>query len=226
MNINQEREFLKFVKLLNDNDVLKEMILIGSWAEFLYEESEILPKEYEANIQTLDVDFLLKNLKRPMPPKDLMSLAKEDGYITESDILTGVSKIYGENLEIEFLLAKKGAGNELALKTNLGVTAQTLRHLDVLLKNTMIISYMGYNIAVPLPEAYALHKIIINNQRGKKARKDALAIQNIFPYLNKETFNTIYSQLSKREKNSVNAFIKKEILSVDKTKDIDMEIEL
>ena len=53
-----------------------------------------------------------------------------------------------------------------------------------------------------------------------------MAIQNIFPYLNKETFNTIYSQLSKREKNSVDAFIKKEILSVDKTKDIDMEIEL
>lgn len=69
----------------------------------------MLSEEYGANIHTLDVDFLLKNLKRPIPPYNLMKLVRENGY----------------GAEIEFLLAKRGAGNESALKTNLGVRAPT-----------------------------------------------------------------------------------------------------
>ncbi|MDO4486886.1 MAG: hypothetical protein Q4C46_09890 [Bacillota bacterium] len=56
----------------------------------------------------------------------------------ESDVLTGVTKIYDKaGLEIEFLIGKKGAGVEQALKTNLGVTAQTLRHMEVIIRNTI-----------------------------------------------------------------------------------------
>ena len=88
----QQKEFIRFIKLLNDNDVLKDVIVIGSWAEFLYKECRLLPG-FEANIKTLDIDFLLKNLRRPNPPKNVATLAKESGYIVQQDIMDGTTKI-------------------------------------------------------------------------------------------------------------------------------------
>ena len=120
MNI-QQKEFIRFIKLLADNDCLEYVILIGSWAEFLYRELGILQK-FEPNIKTLDIDFLLKNLRRPIPEKNIIPLAKAAGYLIESDRLYGTTKIYDKNgLEIEFLINQLGAGSESTLKTNLGV---------------------------------------------------------------------------------------------------------
>ncbi len=108
----QQTEFIRFIKLLNDNDVLKDVIVIGSWAEFLYKECRLLPG-FEANIKTLDIDFLLKNLRKPNPPKNVAALAKESGYIVQQDIMDGTTKILDkEGLEIEFLINKIGAGTE------------------------------------------------------------------------------------------------------------------
>lgn len=78
----QQTEFLRFIKLLDDNDLLQHVILIGSWAEFLYKEKGILPG-FEANIKTLDIDFLLKKLRKPNPPKNISVLARECGYIVQ-----------------------------------------------------------------------------------------------------------------------------------------------
>lgn len=46
---------------------LKHAILVGSWAEFAYREAGILPG-FVPTIRTLDVDFLVRNLRRPNPP--------------------------------------------------------------------------------------------------------------------------------------------------------------
>ena len=77
MNTLQQKEFLRFIKLLSDNDVLKDVVLIGSWAEFLYKEAGILSSEYIPNIKTMDIDFLLKNLRKPTPPKNLTRREQE-----------------------------------------------------------------------------------------------------------------------------------------------------
>lgn len=55
------------------------VILIGSWAEYVYKETGLL-NNFIPNIKTLDLDFLLKNLKKPTPPKLIdifMSLTKK-----------------------------------------------------------------------------------------------------------------------------------------------------
>ena len=126
--------------------------------------------------------------------------------MVDGDRLTGVTKISSNLLEIEFLIAKKGAGLETSLKTNLGVTAQALRHLDVMLNNTLEANILGFNISVPTPEAYTLHKIVINGERGKKAEKDIRAIENIFRYLDRDAFDNLKSRLTKKEQAAVNAF--------------------
>lgn len=178
----QQKEFIKFIKLLDDNDCLEHVILIGSWAEFLYRELGVLDG-FETNIKTLDIDFLLKNMRRPMPERNIIPLVKEAGYLVERDVLNGTTKIYDKNgLEIEFLINKIGAGLESTLKTNLGVTAQSLRHLNILSANTINVSYIGMNITIPEPEAYAVHKMVINLERGRKQEyRRSLGCQLIQP---------------------------------------------
>ena len=165
----QQKEFIKFTKLLDDNDCLEHVILIGSWAEFLYRELGVLDG-FETNIKTLDIDFLLKNMRRPMPERNIIPLVKEAGYLVERDVLNGTTKIYDKN------------GLESTLKTNLGVTAQSLRHLNILSANTINVSYIGMNITIPEPEAYAVHKMVINLERGRKQEyRRSLGCQLIQP---------------------------------------------
>lgn len=212
MNTSKQTEFLKFLKLLNDNDIIEDVMLVGSWAEFLYFKNGILPAENADEFKTLDIDFLLKNLRKPTPPKNLLALAKSEGYLIESDILTGTTKLLGERLEIEFLISKKGAGFENTLKTNLGVTAQALRHLEMLLEYPVTTKYLCYDVTIPLPEAYVVHKMIINPERGSKSRKDIRAIENLIPYLDIEKITEITQELHKKDLRRVEQFIQENSL--------------
>ena len=169
---------------------------------------------FDPNIKTLDIDFLLKNLKKPSPPVNLIELAKADNYLVKSDYITGATKILDKRgLEIEFLISKVGAGNEVSLKTNLGVTAQTLRHMNIILRNTLKVDFFDMVVTVPIPEAYLIHKMIINNQRGIKKEKDRLAIINLWNHVNKDRFTDIYNNLTKKEKEAVNAFMSQNSIS-------------
>jgi len=107
---NQQTEFTKIIKLFWDNDCLQHLILIGSWAEYVYQQTGILPKGTTA-LRTLDIDFLIKNLKKPNPPISIPKLAEQSGYVVEHDRLTDVTKIRtGSRLELEFIISQKGKG--------------------------------------------------------------------------------------------------------------------
>ena len=203
----QQKEFVRFIKLLDDNDCLQDVVVVGSWAEFLYREAGLL-QGFEPNIRTLDIDFLIKNLRRPVPEKNLGKLARDAGYIVESDFLDGTTKILEKSgLEIEFLINKIGAGLETTLKSNLGVTAQSLRHLNILASNIVEVSYVGMKISVPVPEAYATHKMVINHDRGRKQEKDTQAILNLWPFLDKEKLGAILARLTKNEQKAARVFM-------------------
>ena len=63
---------------------------------------------------------------------------------------------------------------------------------------------MSHVVTVPIPEAYAIHKMIINSERGKKAEKDAHAVENMLPLLDEEKqirYSARY--LKKRKQGSV-----------------------
>lgn len=59
---------------------------------------------------------------------------------------------------------------------------------------------------MPEPEAYALHKMIINRQRKGKATKDAQAVVDLWPYLDYAKLNDLADSLSKNERAAVEAF--------------------
>lgn len=216
-----DTDFLKFIKLLSDNDLLKHVILIGSWAEFVYKRTNLLPEEYNPNIRTRDVDFLLKNMRKPEPPVSLSALAREEGYFVNEDRLNGTTKFQKNNFEIEFLIEQKGSGVYPTVKTNLGVTAQALRHMNILSENVFVAKYFAFEITLPHPEAYAIHKIVINRERNRKAEKDMNAILNIWPYLDNEKLTEIANQLTKKEHAAFSEFLSN---IIDKHESLDSKL--
>ena len=48
--------FWETIKIFKKNNVLKHVVLIGSWAEHIYEVSDYL-KDFKANLKTKDIDF-------------------------------------------------------------------------------------------------------------------------------------------------------------------------
>lgn len=202
-------DFRGFLRLLDSEGLLSDVVIVGSWCEFLYQECELFEKgSFRANIRTHDVDVLIKNQRVPRTPAALPKAAVANGYAIARDRGSGISTFVNENdFEVEFLIAKRGAGLETGLKTNLGVVAQSLWHLDVLSGNIKEVSWEEVNLQIPVPEAYVLHKMIINHERSEKARKDALSIEGIVPFLDKGSFLKIYSSLSKKEKRYVNAYL-------------------
>lgn len=207
----QEREFSRFIKLLHDSGCLEHVILVGSWAEHLYKVMGVL-EGFDPNIRTLDIDFLVKNLRKPSERIGLVPLAKEAGYLVETDRLTGTTKIMDRSgLEIEFLIGKAGAGLEMSLETNIGVTAQSLWHMGILSRNVIEVDYLGMRVSMPSPEAYAVHKMAINKERKNKQEKDALAVKGIWPYLNQEEVARIKATLTKKEKAAVEAFVEEHL---------------
>lgn len=214
MEYEQYNEFWNFIRLLHENDLLKHVILVGSWAEYLYAQSGLL-KGFETNLRTLDIDFLIKNMRRPSKSTNLAAMIKDAGYTIEHDVLENTTKVYTPGLmEIEFLIAQKGSGENRVIQSNLGVNAQALRHMSVLLENVDTIEILGLTISVPSPEAYVAQKIAINKQRNDKAEKDRLSILSLYSYMNRDKFNKICNNMTKKEAKIINDFLLENELKV------------
>lgn len=71
------------------------------------------------------------------------------------------------------------------------------------------------HINIPCPEAYAVHKIVINNERKSKMKKDQEAIKNIWSYLNSQKLTEIRTLLTKKEKKVFDAYIEEHNLKFD-----------
>lgn len=207
----QQKEVLRLLKVLHDNNVLDHVVLVGSWAEYIYAIGGVLPG-FTANLRTVDVDFLVKNLRRPTAPIDVASLIREENYEIAHDVLLGTTKFFSTNcsLEVEFLIPKRGSGSEQVLQTNLGVVAQSLWHMTAVVNNAITANVLGMKVQVPCPEIYVLTKMIINDVRSpEKQLKDARSIQKLLPYLDYDKFAALFDSSTKKEKNSIHKFIQK-----------------
>lgn len=192
-------EFDELLRVLDEAGCLAHVLLVGSWAEYLYDVACVLDG-FCATIRTLDIDVLVRNRGVPSSPANVPTVAREHGFLVRQDVLTSTTKlVHPSGLEVEFLLGKVGAGLEASMRTNIGVVAQTLRHLDVLKQEPLAVSYEGMTVCVPCPEAYVLQKMVVNDERGWKAAKDAAAIRNLWPHLDRERLSRIASTLTRRE---------------------------
>ncbi|MFR3452141.1 MAG: GSU2403 family nucleotidyltransferase fold protein [Collinsella sp.] len=211
----QQGAFCRILDLIEDAGCMRHVILVGSWAEFVYRESGLI-EGFAPNIRTLDVDFLIRNLRKPTPAANLSTMARERGYLVESDILNGTTRLFDTTgLEVEFLIGKVGAELNLPLKPMWGVTAQTLRHMNILSGNSIELPCFEHMVRVPLPEAYAVHKMVINSQRRGKREKDRRAVLQIWPYLDKKRVSVVMAGLTRKENARVKEFMAANDLELD-----------
>jgi len=113
----------------------------------------------------MDMDILIKNIRRINTNVSLPSLLSEHGYIYDEDPLTGVSKFYKSAvIELEFIVREMGRGKTDPYKVDsLNIKAEGLRHLDILCDNSIKLEINNFNLWIPTPQAYILHKLIISN---------------------------------------------------------------
>jgi hypothetical protein len=212
--------FWNTITILEKNKVLEYIVLIGSWAEYIYEESNYL-KDFEANLKTRGIDFLIKNINNPKEEINIVEILEKEGYETSIDYISGVYKFYkGKDLEIEFLVRELGRGQSEPYKVpSFGIKAEGLRYVALLIENTITINIKNISINVPTPQAYLLQKIIINEKRKDKAKKDYLGIENLMENIRKSGIEynkliNLYSTLSKKQKNKVNNFLEENLFDL------------
>lgn len=223
----QQKEVLHFLKLLDDNNVLDHVIVTGSWAEYVYAQGGVLPG-YNLTLRTIDMDFLVKNMRKPAEPVSIPMIAKSNGYSISHDLLLDTTKIFSPGgLEIEFLISQMGQGDTDILKTNLGVNAQALRHMEGLVRHTLTVDLLGLKVQVPCPEMYVLHKIIINpDRKPEKQEKDRHSVTRLLPYISFDKLNLLYDELTKKEKKRVREFFENYKEEVCGELRIDMQIKM
>ena len=191
--------FWRLLGLMHDAGALPHVLIIGSWAEYLYAQSGLLPG-YVANLRTLDIDFLIRNQRKPRTMVNLPTAMREAGYVMMEDILTGTTKTFSpDGLEVEFLIAQLGSGEQAVLPTHLGVKAQALSHLGMLRDHVRALSVLGLEVHVPSPEAYVLHKCVINAQRKQKGEKDRQSILALLPHLEISSLKEVWRTLSRKQ---------------------------
>ena len=96
---------------------------------------------------------------------------------------------------------------------SLGVTAQGLRHMEILTQNTTTLNIIGCNVNVPQPGAYILHKLVINEERkpGKK-EKDIESVKDMLVAIRQNSLYTkqisfIYKSLTVKQQRKINFYL-------------------
>lgn len=185
MNQKQEAVFWETIELLAAQGILADLILIGSWVEYVYAESNYF-SGFQPSIRTIDLDFLIPNIRRPAKKVPLCDVMERHGFIAQQrhDGLIKFSKLEGP-LEVEFLVREMGRGQgEPYTVEGLGIKAAGLRHLDILSQWTTVLIVRSFQLLVPLPEAYILNKLVINNRRQEmKQKKDLMSIEELLPFI-------------------------------------------
>lgn len=210
MNERQLDAFWLTIRVLDETSTLPYVMVIGSWAEFLY--TYYFDSEYLPNIRTRDIDFLYPNIRKPAIPVQLERKMVEAGFTIARDTLTEVVKIFKEDmLEIEFITRQVGAGSKGYLDIpGIGIRGQSFRDVNILAQYPLLLSCNNYNINVPEPAVYTLQKMIINSHRipASKRDKDIESVRNILPQIKQsdrdiKILNKVMSECTKKETNAI-----------------------
>lgn len=203
--------FIETLIILDNLGLLDHVILIGSWAEYLYEQCSVIDG-FISTTKTLDIDFLVRNIRKPREKVALVDAFQDKGYEL-SFRHTGVVTLIKEGFEVEFLAKQIGKPEPVVDSPNFG-KLETLGHMSIIDENTLTVVYQGVTVIIPHPVAFALHKMIINKDRKAKQEKDAGAVKNLVYAIEEdealvESFQAMYSTLTTKERKAVKGFSEK-----------------
>ena len=183
MNQQQENIFWETIDVFDKEGLLPYIMIIGSWAEYIY--SYYFATDFSPNLRTRDLDFLYRNVKRPQNKINIISELTKKGFVYKEDTLTGVGKFFNENLlEIEFLTRSIGKGGATVKIPSIGITAESLRTINMLADYPLELDCKDYILTVPEPAAYVLQKLYTNpTRKADKQKKDVRAVRELLKHI-------------------------------------------
>ena len=79
--------------------------------------------------------------------------------------------------------------------------------MEVLARHMVTIAYEEMAVNIPAPEAYVVHKMVVNRERGKKQKKDAQAILRMWSFLDPGALRIVFAGLTRKERSRVTSVL-------------------
>ncbi|MCL2525933.1 MAG: nucleotidyltransferase domain-containing protein [Coriobacteriia bacterium] len=83
-------EFWKVVEVLEDTGLLPHLMIVGSWAEYIY--AQAYGDQLLASFRTQDVDILVPNIRIPKKGVNIYAALADKGFVYDENIVNGVGK--------------------------------------------------------------------------------------------------------------------------------------
>ena len=209
MRKEQETIFWRTIQVLKDLGILENIMIIGSWAEYLY--PPFFETDFVPNLKTRDVDFFYRNINIPKEKIPLVQKLKEIGHVY--DEVDGISRFYNADLlELEFLTRILGAGIDSRVEIKpLGIKSEGLRVINILSDFACEVEKTDadgnvFRITVPEPAVYVIQKILTNPDRKppEKKSKDIEAVKELLYHIRKSEYHTaklkeVYARLTRKQ---------------------------
>ncbi len=203
--------FEEILKRLDDNGILDHVVIVGSWAIYLYTEY-FRSIDYHPAIRTRDVDFLIQVPSRISSKRNFSDIIEDLAFVEELVGDEGYTRYSHPDLIIEFLVNEKGRGySKPPYIEKLGVTPQPLRFLDLLESGKLKVSFNGMTVTVPHPANFALHKLLISarrneNYKGENDRRQAVKlIDDLTDNGDSDSLASVFSSLPLRWQKTITA---------------------
>ncbi|MBU1078749.1 MAG: nucleotidyltransferase domain-containing protein [Spirochaetes bacterium] len=197
------KPFNKIIKIFNKHKLWDDQIeLVGSWCFYLYQKYLGVKK---FPLKTQDIDILINIPYKRKKQINLLNDFKEIGFV-EDFKNDGTIFITNGEFKIEFLVPKRGPGTEEIVKIKpLSITAVSLRHLDMLFEEPIILIENNIRIKLPNPTQFILHKLLISSRRRiqEKKIKDIQQAIYTYPIIDGENLKKEFSKLSKNAKQKI-----------------------
>ena len=204
--IDNEKQFKQVLEVLNNEGILDNVILIGSWCLLLY---KTIFENFEPNIRTIDVDFFIPDVKSIKEKSCLIKSFKDINYDIVHDTLTKKSTfISPDGFELEFLTKLNRKQLTCVKVGDTNIFAESLSYVDIFVSNYIIVNYGDLLVKVASPGSYVLQKLLINKYRSTKSEKDIASVRHVLQYIEmskkyKDDFVTLYISLPKKWKKIV-----------------------
>jgi len=168
----QHKLLLEVLRRFQDKGILKSVILIGSWCVPLYKQYFKELKNV-STLRTRDMDFLVPLDAKFKRMVDVVDLLKDLDFKERFVGQEGYIQLIHVYLTLEFLVPEKGRGSDKPYELpELGLNAQRLRFMDMLIEDTIQVEVDGIKVIVPHPVAFALNKLLICNRRSGSNKKE------------------------------------------------------
>ncbi len=157
--------FESILKDFDDNGILGDFILIGSWTlrvySYHFENDPQIPI-----VATQDLDLLVTNPPEVSRCVDIPEMLSKYDLEEEHSFLDGLSKFVSPDFEVEFLYPDKGRGTSQGKNIKaFKIIATPLRYMSFIQDNSTMIEYKQFTLRVPIPAVFVLMKYLLVKKR-------------------------------------------------------------